>query len=125
MLHGLHFVSMLFLLILHLLCVVFQEAICNDCMVVQHKQSEHDVSRIADVETQNLDELHAMVRETRRKADTCRGASTKLESIQQELQMQRDNAKGLIQETFQTLKAVLDKRQVMIMAVLSCYQLSH
>ena len=98
---------------------IFQEAICNDCMVVQHKQSEHDISRIADVETQNLEELHAMVRETKRKAETCRGASTKLETIQQELQEQRDDAKGLIQETFQSLKAVLDKRQVGIMVALS------
>lgn len=92
--------------------VLLQETICNDCMVVKHKQSEHDVSRIADVDAANLEELRAMVRETKRRADTCRNASTKLESIQQELQMQRDNAKGLIQETFQTLKAVLDRSQV-------------
>jgi hypothetical protein len=42
----------------------------------------------------------------------CDEASSTLENSLSELQMQRDNAKGLVQETFQTYKTILEKQKV-------------
>lgn len=51
----------------------------------------------------------------------CEDASEGLEGLLSELQMQRDNAKGLIEETFQSYKAMLVKKKVSLFFMLIGY----
>lgn len=88
---------------------------CGDC-TDKHKALSHKVDRIADIEETQFAELRSLVVENRSKIAFCREAATNLESSQQELQMQRENARGLIQETFQTYKAYLDAKQVRVVS---------
>jgi len=73
---------------------------------------EHTCERIADVEGKLLDELRGIVAETKEKVTSCEAASADLESVLSELQQQRDNARDLIKESYQSYKSMLEKRQV-------------
>jgi len=73
---------------------------------------EHTCERIVDVEGRLLDEMHGIVAETKEKIKSCEAASTDLESVLSELQLQRDNASDLIKESYQSYKSMLEKRQV-------------
>jgi len=86
--------------------------ICTDCRLTDHKQPEHQYERIADIEAKQIEEMENLIAESKNKVTFCEAASHTLENGLSELQMQRDNVKGLIQETFQSYKAILEKRQV-------------
>ena len=81
-------------------------------MVTEHRQPEHDCRRLADVEEDSITAIKGLVREAKEKIVFCEETTSNLENLLSELQMQRDNAKGLIDETFQSYKAILEKRKV-------------
>ena len=87
---------------------------CNECLVTTHKPPEHSHDRISedDKENDHVKELASLVNESKTKMNLCNEATSSLDGSLRDLQMQRDNARGLIQETFQSYKAVLEKRQV-------------
>ena len=89
-----------------------QVAICNDCIVSDHKPPEHRPERILDLEESERDVFRSLVTESKSKVASCEEASVTLQNALGELQSQRDNAKDLINETFQSYKAVLEKRKV-------------
>ena len=68
--------------------------------------------RINDVEQTQRAELKSQVQESRSKIPECNNASDSLERMLSDLQMQRDNAKGMVEESFQSYKAMLDKKRV-------------
>ncbi|XP_046377272.1 B-box type zinc finger protein ncl-1-like [Haliotis cracherodii] len=92
-------------------CNTCQVPICNDCMLSEHRQPEHSHEKISDIEEQQKEDLKSLVTESKSKVSICQEATSNLENALSELQIQRDNAKGLIQETFQSCKAVLEKRK--------------
>ena len=92
--------------------VNFQVPICNECVASSHMPPDHQYERITDVEEQQASEINTLVVESQNKIKTCEEASEGLEGLLSDLQMQRDNAKGLIEETFQTYRAMLVKQQV-------------
>lgn len=81
-------------------------------MLSEHRQPEHSHEKISDIEEQQKEDLKSLVTESKSKVSICQEATSNLENALSELQIQRDNAKGLIQETFQSCKAVLEKRKV-------------
>ncbi|KAK2170524.1 hypothetical protein LSH36_2g03012 [Paralvinella palmiformis] len=87
--------------------------VCNECLVTTHKPPEHSHDRISedDKENDHVKELASLVNESKTKMNLCNEATSSLDGSLRDLQMQRDNARGLIQETFQSYKAVLEKRQ--------------
>jgi hypothetical protein len=89
-------------------------------MLGDHKPPEHHYERIIDIETKQKEEIKNLMQESRSKTKFCEDASMNLTNSLSELQLQRDNAKGLIQETFQSYKVVLEKVQVSS-AVLSAW----
>ncbi|KAJ8297904.1 hypothetical protein KUTeg_024435 [Tegillarca granosa] len=92
-------------------CNTCQVPICNECMMGDHKQPEHHYERISDVEEKIVEDLKGLVTECKSKVSLCEESSNSLQNALTELQMQRDNAKGLINETFQSYKAILEKKR--------------
>jgi len=98
------------LLWLFLACL--QILVCNDCVAEDHPQPLHQCEKISDVEEKSAEELKELVKESRDKIKYCEEATSKLENCLSELQSQRDNARSLIKETFQSYKAILEQIQV-------------
>nr|KAG5693723.1 hypothetical protein BaRGS_002106 [Batillaria attramentaria] len=92
-------------------CNPCQTPVCYECMMKDHPQPEHQCEKLCEVETPQTEELKTLLEEGRAKLDKCRETSQALESALSELQEQTDNAKGLIEETFQSYKALLEKRK--------------
>ena len=77
-----------------------------------HAPPAHHFEKIADIEAKSREEMRMLVTESNSKIKFCDQASSSLEGSLSELQMQRDNARGLIEETFQTYRTILEKVQV-------------
>lgn len=80
--------------------------------MVEHKQPLHVYERIADLEENQKAEVKALITECKGKVAFCEDATTSLENALSEVQMQRDNARGQIEETFQTYRTMLEARKV-------------
>ena len=85
---------------------------CNECVVVEHKQPVHTYERISELEEMQKAELTALIAECKGKVQFCDEATSTLENALSEVQMQRDNARGQIEETFQTYRTMLEARKV-------------
>ncbi|XP_012215077.1 B-box type zinc finger protein ncl-1 [Linepithema humile] len=90
-------------------CHTCQEPICNECLLVEHKAPEHQYERLTDAEPRQKEELVNLMTESKTKITECDQVSMQLENALSELQVQHDQAKDLIMETFQSYKAVLEK----------------
>ncbi|KAG8199925.1 hypothetical protein JTE90_015908 [Oedothorax gibbosus] len=92
-------------------CHTCHVPICNESMVVDHKQPEHCYEKATEAEKKQRDELANLILESKSKVKMCDEATSTLEAHLSDLQMQRDNAKSHIEETFQSYKAKLEKWQ--------------
>ncbi|XP_023221259.1 B-box type zinc finger protein ncl-1 [Centruroides vittatus] len=92
-------------------CHTCEVPICNECMVIDHKQPDHQYERASDVEQKHREELENLMTESKSKVQFCEEATSVLQTCLSELQLQRDNAKSLIEETFQSYKVILEKCQ--------------
>ncbi|XP_015596959.1 brain tumor protein isoform X2 [Cephus cinctus] len=90
-------------------CYTCQEPICNECLLVEHKAPDHQYERLSDAEPRQKEELAGLMAESKARIADCDQASSQLENALSELQVQHDQAKDLIVETFQSYKAVLEK----------------
>jgi hypothetical protein len=70
-------------------------------MVVLHPVPEHHFERLADAEGVQREELTALVGKSKEKMSVCEEVSGSLGNTLSELEMQHDNARALIEETFQ------------------------
>lgn len=91
------------------LIVCDQEPICNECLLVEHKAPEHQYERLTDAEPRQKEELINLMTESKTKISECDQVTVQLENALSELQVQHDQAKDLITETFQSYKAILEK----------------
>lgn len=92
---------------------MLQIPICNDCFVGDHKPPEHQPERIQDLEDKEQEYLQKLIADSKSKIEFCEESTNTLMSSLGELQSQTDNAKDLINETFQSYKAMLEKRKAM------------
>ncbi|XP_072757506.1 B-box type zinc finger protein ncl-1 [Anoplolepis gracilipes] len=90
-------------------CHTCQEPICNECLLVEHKAPEHQYERLTDAEPRQKEELVNLMTDSKAKIVECDQVSVQLENALSELQVQHDQAKDLIMETFQSYKAILEK----------------
>lgn len=88
---------------------VLQVPVCNDCLLKEHKAPDHHYERLSEAEDRQREELQSLMTESKSKVEFCEDASSHLANALSELQVQYDSAKDLIQETFQSYKAVLEK----------------
>lgn len=86
-----------------------QEPICNECLLLEHKTPDHQYERLIDAEPRLKEELLNLLNETKAKMSDCGQTTNQLGNALSELQAQRDQAKDLIMESFQSYKAVLEK----------------
>ncbi|XP_052793439.1 B-box type zinc finger protein ncl-1-like isoform X2 [Mya arenaria] len=93
------------------LCKTCEVPICNECMVSVHKPPHHVPEPVQDLEEEERDHLTSLITESKSKMATFEEATSTLMSSLSELQSQRDNAKDLINETFQSYKAYIEKRK--------------
>ncbi|XP_058791756.1 B-box type zinc finger protein ncl-1-like [Phymastichus coffea] len=90
-------------------CHTCQVPTCNECLLVEHKAPEHQYERIKEAEPRQKEELINLVNESKVRIGDCDQISSQLGNALSELQAQRDQAKDLILETFQSYKAILEK----------------
>lgn len=81
-------------------------------MLADHKQPNHHYERISEIEEKQKNEIEQLVTECKGKMSLCEEATSTLQNSLSELQVLRDDAKSLIQETFQTYKAMLESQRV-------------
>lgn len=92
-------------------CFNCQIPVCNDCLIADHKGTEHHYEIIGDAEKRTRNEIEGLKKEATMKMEYCDLATGNLDSALQELQTQHDTARGLIEESFQSFKALLEKRR--------------
>jgi len=81
-------------------------------MVTDHKPPKHEPERVQDLEEGEREFFKNLISDSKNKISTCEEATSNLMSSLSELASQRDNAKDLINETFQSYKAMLEKKRV-------------
>lgn len=83
--------------------------VCNECLIADHKGAEHNYEIISDAEKCMRTEMESLMKEATLKVNYCDEAAQHLDSSLMELQNQHDTARDLIEESFQSFKAVLEK----------------
>lgn len=86
-------------------------------MLADHKQPNHHYERISEIEEKQKNEIEQLVSECKGKVSVCEEATSSLQNSLSELQVLRDDAKSLIQETFQTYKAMLEAQRVSLFLI--------
>lgn len=89
-----------------------QVPICSECMVTNHKPPSHEPERVQDMEEEEREFYKNLISESKSKISSCEDITSGLMNSLSELACQRDNAKDLINETFQSYKAMLEKKKV-------------
>ncbi|XP_058058696.1 B-box type zinc finger protein ncl-1 [Anopheles bellator] len=90
-------------------CFNCQTPVCNECLIGDHKGSDHNYQIISEAEKPMRQELENSMKDAKSKIEYCAHASSKLESSLHELQSQFETARGLINESFQSFKAALEQ----------------
>uniref|UniRef100_A0A182MQU5 B box-type domain-containing protein n=1 Tax=Anopheles culicifacies TaxID=139723 RepID=A0A182MQU5_9DIPT len=90
-------------------CFNCSTPVCNECLIGEHKGNDHTYHIISEAEKPMRQELECSMREAKSKIECCNQATTKLESSLHDLQSQYETARGLINESFQSCKAVLEQ----------------
>lgn len=89
-------------------CMKCQMPICNDCVIGDHKGSEHHYELIGDVEKSMRNDIEDLMTNAKSKTTYCDEASTNLGNALTELQSQHDTAHKSITETYKRCKKILD-----------------
>ncbi|XP_059618821.1 brain tumor protein [Phlebotomus argentipes] len=90
-------------------CFSCEVPVCNECLIAEHKGGDHVYEIISDAEKCVRIEVENLMKEARGKVDYCDQAACHLGSALNELQTQHDVARDLIEESYQSFKAVLEK----------------
>ncbi|KAM7350464.1 E3 ubiquitin-protein ligase meiotic P26 isoform 2-T3 [Cochliomyia hominivorax] len=90
-------------------CFNCQIPVCNDCLIADHKGSEHHYDIIGSAEKSVRGDVENLMKEAKSKVQYCDDAAANLSSALTELQSQHDSARDLIQETFENYKKILEK----------------
>lgn len=91
-------------------CVSCHVPVCNECIKTDHKPtSGHQCESINDSEKHVRQEVEKMLNEGREKVQSLVKLSGELNNSLEELAHQRSTAKDLINESYQSYKAVLEK----------------
>ena len=72
----------------------------------------HSYDRISSVEASQVSEIKEMITTCKQKQAVYTNTMTGLTNDLAELQLQKDSVKGMIEETYQTYKAILEKIKV-------------
>ncbi|XP_055524823.1 B-box type zinc finger protein ncl-1 [Wyeomyia smithii] len=90
-------------------CFNCQIPVCNECLIGEHKGKEHNYQIISEAEKPMRLELENLMKEAKTKIDCCNQTTANLDASLHDLQNQFETARDLINESFQSFKAVLEK----------------
>ncbi|XP_055630856.1 brain tumor protein-like [Toxorhynchites rutilus septentrionalis] len=90
-------------------CFNCQIPVCNECLIGEHKGKEHNYQIISEAEKPMRIELEKLIKDAKNKIECCNQTTSSLEASLQDLQNQFETARDLINESFQSFKAVLEK----------------
>lgn len=91
-------------------CTTCNTPACGECAKLDHKPATgHQCEGILDSELRVRQELEVMLNDSKKKVEQMMKASADLDSSLEELAHQRSTAKDLINESYQSYKAVLEK----------------
>lgn len=90
-------------------CVNCQQLVCLECVKTDHRSPLHHCDSISDAEIRVKQELESLLTDSKAKVEVLMQSSTELDGSLSELANQRSTAKDLINETYQSYKAVLEK----------------
>ncbi|KAK3798783.1 hypothetical protein RRG08_040615 [Elysia crispata] len=83
--------------------------VCSECVEKSHSSPEHAVKQLAEAVGAKKETLAEFTKECGKKLEECETISGNLSTAFEDLEMQKDNSKDLINETFQSYKAVLEE----------------
>lgn len=81
-------------------------------MVSLHQQPLHSYERMSDAEPKSIDELGCLIRKTKDKINECQSEFQLLDQYLADLEEQKEQSRGLIEETFHSYKTILERRKV-------------
>lgn len=90
-------------------CCECEVGACTECLTVDHKIGEHRCERIVDAEPNLRAELRNFILEANARAAAAGSASARLDDALGDLQRQRDEVEGVINEAFHAYKAALER----------------
>ncbi|KAH9513488.1 hypothetical protein Btru_033173 [Bulinus truncatus] len=82
---------------------------CGECVQKCHNTPEHNVKQLTEAVGAKKDTLADFTKECGKKLSECQKINGNLSAALEDLEMQKDSTRGLIQETFQSYKAVLEE----------------
>lgn len=97
--------------ILKYFCYSCETPVCNECLIVDHKATEHQYEIISEAEKHMRTDVEKLLADTKVKVEICDKETTKLESSLQELQGQHDTARNTIKESYETFINLIEKRK--------------
>ncbi|XP_013175271.1 PREDICTED: B-box type zinc finger protein ncl-1-like [Papilio xuthus] len=92
-------------------CCECEVGACTECLTVDHKVGEHRCERIVDAEPNLRAELRNFIMQANARAEAAGSASSKLDDALGDLQRQRDEAEGVINEAYCAYKAAIERRR--------------
>lgn len=97
-------------------CYSCETPVCNECLIVEHKATEHTYEIISEAEKHMRTDVEKLLQDTRSKVEHCYSETSKLESSLQELQQQHDTARDVIKEAYDTVIKAIEKRKDQVMS---------
>lgn len=101
-------------------CYSCETPVCNECLISDHKATEHRYEIISEAEKDMRMEVEKLLKNTRGKIDFCDNENSKLESSLQELQQQHDTCRNEITNAYEILIRAVEKRKERAMSDLDC-----
>ncbi|KAI5739680.1 hypothetical protein M8J77_022099 [Diaphorina citri] len=95
--------------LLSLYCYSCQQPICKTCRLTDHKPPHHQTESSAEALIKQKEDLNSLVMESQGKIAQCEQLSNNSDELLSELECEHDNAKGLIDETYQSYKNILEQ----------------
>lgn len=92
-------------------CYSCETPVCNECLISDHKATEHRYEIISEAEKDMRVEVEKLLMNTRNKIDYCDNENSKLGSSLQELQQQHDTACTEINNAYDIIISAIEKRK--------------
>lgn len=97
-------------------CYSCETPVCNECLIVDHKGTEHRYEIISEAEKHMRTDVEKLLLDTRSKMEHCYAETSKLESSLQELQQQHDTARDSIKESYDKIINAIENRKDQVMS---------
>lgn len=96
-------------------CYSCETPVCNECLISDHKATEHRYEIISEAEKDMRMDVEKLLKNTRGKIDHCDVENSKLYTSLQELQQQHDTARNEISQAYDAIISAIEKRKEQVL----------